>query len=396
MAGKKGGKKKGKKKKLSGAALIAHKERLEREKAARTRKKNAGKKGKKKKASKKKKAAPRSTAPKRKGGKRKGGSKKKPQKTRAKTAVRSTRGRTSHNTRVDVNVRAAAEPHHRGGKKGARRRGGHHHHRGALENPLGVGEAVTMGVLMLVGFVVQDVSDRALATHALTDKNTKDAKGNELFADSPPTDGSYKGLFNATAVLAPMNATRWIVGGLITVAPFGIAAFIKHPMGRAALQGGGFGAGIRYLGKGFTDLVQFVGRKFGFTQRLYDAEMRAAALKAGDGSEASLPLAGLGAGGGYTGAGCGCDGCVSGAGCCGMTTQQQPGMPPAPPPAPPAPPPAVVATQPPTTQPAQPPQQTTTNPNARPSGTGAGNVYHLPRLYSPFIERQRTASRWAR
>jgi hypothetical protein len=220
----------------------------------------------------------------------------------------------------------------------------------AMENPMDATELFVGGLMGLAGFGSADVLDRFLATHALTDKQQKDAAGNELYADTPPSDGSYKGLFNATAVLAPMNLPRWGAGIALAAVPIIMANWIRSGAGRSALQFFGFGAGVRVLGKGFQDLMGMVFKKTSFGQRLYDGEMRASALKAGDGSEASLPSSGLGA----PAIGCGaCANCITGVGTCcggkfsGMTPNLAPpggqGVPvPVAPPAPPSVSPPVV------------------------------------------------------
>jgi hypothetical protein len=183
----------------------------------------------------------------------------------------------------------------KGGKKGKSkgRKGA------AMENPMTGVELFVGSVTGLGGFLIADAVDRLLATHALTDKGTKDANGNELYADSPPTTGDYAGLFNATAICAPMDAKRWIVGLLLAGAPLTLAHFVSAPTGRAALQFFGFAAGVRIVGKGLTDLVALAARNTQMGQQLYDGEMRASVLKANSGNQAatelgSLPSAGLG------------------------------------------------------------------------------------------------------
>ncbi len=170
----------------------------------------------------------------------------------------------------------------------------------ALENPLS-GVELTVGLFTgALGFGTSDFVDRYLATHALTDKNAKDANGNELYADTPPTTGSYQKLFNGTAVQAPMNLPRWGVGVALAGVPFVAAAFVKAPAGRSALQMFGFGAALRTLGKGLTDGVAYLTAKTAVGQRLYDDRQRAMAITAeASGAtpvilSASLPSAGLG------------------------------------------------------------------------------------------------------
>jgi hypothetical protein len=179
-----------------------------------------------------------------------------------------------------------------------RRRGRRRRRRsGAMENPMTGVEIFVGSITGLVGFGLADALDRVLATHALTDKGTKDANGIELYADNPATTGPYAGLFNATAICAPMDLTRWAAGLAMAAVPLTIAHFVGAPTGRAALQFFGFGAGVRIVGKGLTDLVAMVTRTSPIGQRLYDGEMRAAALKSGGSANpelASLPSAGLG------------------------------------------------------------------------------------------------------
>jgi hypothetical protein len=168
---------------------------------------------------------------------------------------------------------------------------------GVMENPMTGVEIFVGSITGLLGFGLADALDRVLATHALTDKGTKDVNGIELYADNPATTGPYAGLFNATAICAPMDVTRWAAGLAMAAVPLTIAHFIGAPTGRAALQFFGFGAGVRIVGKGMTDLVALVTRTTPIGQRLYDGEMRAAALKSGGAANpalASLPSAGLG------------------------------------------------------------------------------------------------------
>jgi hypothetical protein len=169
----------------------------------------------------------------------------------------------------------------------------------ALENPMNGSELFVGMVSGLFGFLGADALDRYLATHPLVDKNAKDAAGNELFADNPPTTGDYAGLYNATAICAPMDATRWAVGLAISGIPLITAHFVQAPHLRSGLQFFGFAAGVRIVGKALTDLVASTLTKNPIGQRLYDGEMRAMALKDAQGNSAapalaSLPTAGLG------------------------------------------------------------------------------------------------------
>jgi hypothetical protein len=184
-------------------------------------------------------------------------------------------------------------------------------------------------VSMAVGAVAGDAVDRLLASHALNYLNADGSNsatapttanngsdGKQLFADVPPTSGSYQGLFNATAVLAPMNATRWLVGIGAPIAIYA-ASFVFSKTGsmRAVLQLGAFGWGVRTLLKGAN---QAAASLFGRTHagaRLYDAEARAAAVQAanqpgGTDNSGLYPTSGLGRGR------CDCPNCTAGVGAC--------------------------------------------------------------------------------
>jgi hypothetical protein len=167
----------------------------------------------------------------------------------------------------------------------------------AMVNALTGVEIVIGGLSMTVWFMVTDFVDRLLATHALTDKGAKDAAGNELYADTPPTTGDYAGLFNATAICAPMNVTRWLVGLLgMTGVPFALSFAVSNDVGRAALQAASGGAAIRIVGKALIDLVAYVTMWTPLGQQLYDGEMRAQVYASGNTDPlTSLPSTGLGA-----------------------------------------------------------------------------------------------------
>jgi len=161
------------------------------------------------------------------------------------------------------------------------------------------GELFVASIFGTLGFLGGDALDRFIATHALTDKGTKDANGNELYADNPPTSGSYSGLFNPTAICAPMDLGRWAAGIGVPAVMFVTASFVKAPMVRASMQFAAFGWGVRVVGKGAIDAIATLTKGMGTGQRLYDGEMRAAVLKANNGNQqaadlASLPSAGLG------------------------------------------------------------------------------------------------------
>lgn len=161
------------------------------------------------------------------------------------------------------------------------------------------GELFVASIFGTLGFLGGDALDRFIATHALTDKGTKDSNGNELYADNPPTSGNYSGLFNPTAICAPMDLGRWAAGIGVPAAMFVTANFVKAPMVRASMQFAAFGWGVRVVGKGAIDAIAMLTKGMGTGQRLYDGEMRAAVLKANNGNQqaaelASLPSAGLG------------------------------------------------------------------------------------------------------
>jgi hypothetical protein len=195
-------------------------------------------------------------------------------------------------------------------KGGTRRVKRHMSYEYAMENPMGGVELFVAGVSGIVWFGVTDLVDRIVATHALTDKNSKDAAGHELYADSPPTTGSYANLFNPTAICAPMNLARWGAGLGMTFAPIIVAKWITNPIGRSVFQVAGFGGGMRIFGKALIDLIAKLTMWTQSGQRLFDGEMRAMSLKAGDTNTASLPSAGLGA------VTCECTNCRSGVGVC--------------------------------------------------------------------------------
>jgi len=207
-------------------------------------------------------------------------------------------------------VKVAAETYRR------RHHRRHHHRRGAMENPLGAGEMIVGGITGLLGFLGADMLDRTLATHALTDTGKADGNGYKIFTDpGDQSTGSYKGLYNAAAVLAPMNVTRWAAGLGLAAVPMIAARFIKAPVGRAALQFFGFGVGIRVIGKGLVDITSMLLKKTSTAQRLYDAELRAQlaqnTAQGGKATYPTLPTAGLGAAHGF---GCGCRRCGGGGG----------------------------------------------------------------------------------
>jgi hypothetical protein len=130
------------------------------------------------------------------------------------------------------------------------------------------------GLTLLLGIASADVLDRTLATHPLTASGTN-------FVDSAVDASGKPQPLNGQAVLAPMNATRWIAGGVLTVAPFLLAIPVKRsPHLRSALQLYGFGVGARVLGKGLKDMVVKMFSTKATVQRFYAPELAADNAKA--------------------------------------------------------------------------------------------------------------------
>ncbi|HTQ45002.1 MAG TPA: hypothetical protein VMI75_19715, partial [Polyangiaceae bacterium] len=208
-----------------------------------------------------------------------------------------------------------------------------------MENPLEPMEVLVCAFTGVAGYLASDALDRVLATHALgpSASGASGSDGKPLYGDTPPTTGSYAGLYNATAVLAPMNMWRWAAGVGMAVVPFALAYVFKGKVARSSLQLFGFGALIRLLGKAGTDGMAYFFGRTSWGARMYDGEARAAALKSG--KDTSLyPTAGLG-----SSPACTCTNCVTGVGaCCRRSAAPQP--PAAPPQSQPSAPP--VATQP--------------------------------------------------
>lgn len=178
----------------------------------------------------------------------------------------------------------------------------HHRRRrdGAMENPLTGAEIFIGSVTGLAGFVFGDFVDRMLATHALTASGTTTTgTTTSTYTDTPPTSGDYNGLYNATAICAPMDLTRWAAAVGVPAATLAIAHFVEAPNFRAALQFFAFGYGARGIGKGLIDLIASATTTTELGQQLYDGEMRAAILQQNQGNTsaaalANLPSAGLG------------------------------------------------------------------------------------------------------
>ena len=181
---------------------------------------------------------------------------------------------------------------------------------GYYENPFTGTEMFISGISGLVWFMLTDLVDRIVATHDLTDKGAKDAAGYELYADNPPTTGDYVGLFNPTAICAPMNGWRWFAGGAMVGAPL-LLTLIPEPTVKSVGQWMFYAAFLRVGGKALIDLTAYALMRNPFGQRLYDGEMRAQVLASNDQTLlSSLPSAGLG------NPGCQCESCTTGVGAC--------------------------------------------------------------------------------
>lgn len=163
--------------------------------------------------------------------------------------------------------------------------------RRARRNPINATELVIGAFTGLSGFLIADVFDRFLATHALTGTAVP-------YVDTPPTTGDYPGLYNATAICAPMDMKRWLLGSAVTIGlPLGIAYMIKSDTARTSLQLMAFGAFVRIVGKGAIDGIAKLTNTNMVGQRLYDGEMRSQVLAANGGTfpaTVQLPTAGLG------------------------------------------------------------------------------------------------------
>lgn len=173
----------------------------------------------------------------------------------------------------------------------------------AAENPMGMAEWLVGGFSLAVGAFGANMLDRTVATTALTDTNTKDAAGNEIYTDTGNAgSSSYAGMTNAAAVAAPMNIWRWVFGGVASVVPMASGAALQHftqdgwPKTQAFLNFGGLGAFGNLIVKGGTDLAAYLLKGTAFGQRVFDIEIRAQALKAGSSyTGPTPPSSGLGA-----------------------------------------------------------------------------------------------------
>jgi len=200
---------------------------------------------------------------------------------RAHRSYEAPRRRRRHHRRRHAYAAAPRRRHHRGGRR----------QKYVMENPLS-GTELFIGVITGgIGFVTMSLVDRFMATHALTAGATGAANAG-TFADVPPTTGDYPNLYNATAVLAPMNWKRWAAGTLGPLVPIFAATMVKAPAGRSALQMFGVGALLHTAGKGLTTLLANLSQSTSFGQRVYDAEIRAASLSAG--TTPTAPSSGLG------------------------------------------------------------------------------------------------------
>lgn len=217
-------------------------------------------------------------------------SRRRPRRRRHARAAEAPRRRRRHHRR---HSRASA------GAASSRRRHSHRRERYTMENPLDGAELLISLFTGALGFGTMDLVDRYLATHALVAGTATTTGGTSTYTDTPPTSGDYNGLYNATAVLAPMNLTRWLAGTIGPAVPIIAAQMIKAPAGRAALQMFGFGALMRTAGKAITNLVASMTNTTAVGLRLYDAEARAGALQTAQGGDISsnnFPTTGLGAG----------------------------------------------------------------------------------------------------
>jgi len=243
-----------------------------------------------------------------------------------------------------------------------------------MENPLTGTEIFVGGVFGLLGFGLGDLTDRLIATHALTAKTAATATAPATYADNPPTTGNYTGLFNPTAITAPMDLMRWLnaVGtpGVVLL----LSPYLKSPTARSAVQFAAFGYGFRTVGKGLIDLLAKVTTSMQLGQRLYDGEMRAQVLAASNGNQSAaalgnLPAAGLGK------VPCSCKaGCANCQGKAGVGWPSMPRELPAATSTTTAPPSPATGTTPPAMQTTQPPVRVTTPaPNPAPSLPGGGS-----------------------
>jgi hypothetical protein len=168
-------------------------------------------------------------------------------------------------------------------RRGRRRHGRRRAREGyAMENPLSTTEIIAGGLTMLLGLAVADVSDRYWATHALTASTSGTTT---TYTDTPTVTSStsmatfgaglYPNMLNGAAVIAPMNLTRWVSGGVLAAVPFLAAAYTKQPTVRTALQLFGFGVIARIGGKALVDLFAGLLGSTQLGQQLYVNELAA-------------------------------------------------------------------------------------------------------------------------
>ncbi len=333
-----------------------------------------------------KKAKAKKSHPKKKKAKAKSSSKprKKPRKKtsgKRKGASRRAGKPSAATARAQVNVRVAREGGGGGGAAESRRKKKKGHRSGKRrsmrENPLDGLEYLSAVFTTALGALAAQVNDRFWATHALGPSTLNPGDGH--FGDSPPTDGSYPGLYNATAILAPMDWKRWLSGVALAAIPYGASAFVptRHRFWRTSMQTFAIGAGAVVVAKGATDLASRFLTKYGWAQRLFDGEMRASMLKQGSAyTGPPLPTAGLGAPQ-LKSTGCGaCVNCATGVGaCCGSKTAppvQQPPTQTTTPPSSEATPPAMQST--PFSGAGAPPANNDTNGSSRPGRYSWGDA----------------------
>ena len=174
----------------------------------------------------------------------------------------------------------AADRHHKRRRGHRRAREGY-----AMENPLSTMEVLGGGLAMLFGLAVADVTDRYLATNALTASTSGTAT---TYTNTPvgtagtaPAStfgvGLYPGMLNGAAVIAPMNTTRLVAGGVLSAVPFLAAAYIKAPVARTGFQMFGFGVIARIWGKFLVDTFAGLLGSTQLGQQLYVNELAATA-----------------------------------------------------------------------------------------------------------------------
>jgi len=223
-------------------------------------------------------------------------------KRRAPAKMHGTHGATiEHETHYGPE-RPPASERRRGRRKNPSRYRRHSSH-ATLENPLeGKGEYVGHFFSALAGFMVGDIVDRFATTHSLQDSGQKDSTGNVIYSDPRgPTGSPYEGLYNPTAIAAPMWASpmRMLVAGGVLLLFWGGAGLAKGPGLKTGLTIAGYGAGVRIFGKMAIDGLAAMTMTSPMGQQLFDGEMRANLLQTVKGGTLpttgpQLPSAGLG------------------------------------------------------------------------------------------------------